>query len=534
MNHFLEETSGTRFLPFNPLRLPIDTAALIARQASSQHPTGHNGAMRSLYFFGNILIGWCVAAWVQAAALPPAFVAALARADVPLDHVALVVQPLDADAPWLAHQANAALNPASVMKLVTSFAALAQLGPGYRWTTEIWLDGPVNAGRLDGALVLRGQGDPSLTLERMWLMQRALRAQGLRQIGGGLVLDTAYFDDPETDPGAFDGEPFAPYNAPSGALVANFNAVALRLRPNGSGVTITLDPALPGVELVNRVQLDEAALCNGWRDALAPVFLDAARRELAIEGRYPRACGEQTWHMSLFEPAATFDLVFRALWAESGGELRGGTRLGASPANEPALRFESEPLPDVLKRLNKHSNNLMTKNLFLTLGAEAYGAPGTPEKGAQAVRAALRQAGITTDKLVLDNGSGLSRIERVSTVLLNQVLRAAWRSPWYAEFESALPIVGLDGTLARRFNDGVAHGRAHLKTGTLRDASALAGVVVTEQGCRVAFVLLINHANASRTGEAQRALLEWTVTDGSRGRVVNPACRACRRGGDGC
>lgn len=470
--------------------------------------------MRTLNFLARMLVGWCAVALVQAAALPPAFVAALERAAIPLDHVALVVQPLDADAAWLTHQAGAALNPASVMKLVTSYAALAQLGPAYTWTTELWADGPVADGRLDGALVVRGQGDPALTLERVWLMQRALRAQGVRQIAGGLLLDTRHFDLSETDTGAFDGEPFAPYNAPAGALVANYNAVGVQVQPSATAVTISLDPALPGVALSNRVQLDEAAACNGWRDALTPVWLDAARSELAIEGRYPRACGEQTLRLSLFGPAHTFSQIFRALWAESGGTLGGPTRTGDAPASPPLLRFASEPLADVVRRLNKHSNNLMTKNLFLTLGAEAYGAPGTPEKGAQAVRAALRQAGIATGKLVLENGAGLSRIERVSATLLNDLLRAAWKSPWYAEFESALPIVGLDGTLARRFNGSAVNGRAHLKTGTLRDVSALAGVVHTRAGRRVAFVLLVNHANAARATEAQQVLLEWTAAGG--------------------
>lgn len=473
--------------------------------------------MRGLRFLGIFLMGWCAAAVAHAAALPPAFVAALHKAGIPLDHVAIVVQPLDADAAWLSHQADAALNPASVMKLVTSFAALAQLGPAFTWTTELDATGPVANGRLDGDLVVRGQGDPSLTLERLWLMQRALRAQGVRQVSGRLVLDSSYFSLPETDPGAFDGEPFAPYNAPAGALVANFSTVALRLQPTATGVTLALDPDLPDVTLVNRVRLDATAACNGWRDALTPAFRDAARSELRIEGNYPQACGEQRWHLSLQDPARTFDGVFRALWRESGGGFGGepgGTPRADAPASVPLVRFASEPLADVLRRLNKHSNNLMTKNLFLTLGAAAYGAPGTPEKGERAVRAALSRAGVDTCKLVLENGAGLSRIERISAAALNQMLRAAWRSPWYAEFESALPVAGLEGTLARRFNGSTANGRAHLKTGTLRDVSALAGVVLGADGRRIAFVMLVNHAHAAQAAEAQRVLLEWTVAGG--------------------
>lgn len=449
---------------------------------------------------------------VRAAELPAAFLDALKRAAIPLDRVAVVVQPLDADEPLLSHQADAAMNPASVMKLVTSFSALQQLGPHFTWTTEAWAEGALKDGVLDGNLVVRGNGDPSLTLERMWLLQRELRAHGIREVRGDLVLDTRRFEVPAVDPGAFDGEPFAPYNAPPGALVANFNAIALRFKPQESSVLIVPDIALPGVTLSSRLVLNEDGPCNDWRDALLPAFADAARAELVISGRYPRECGEQAWSLNLFEPAATFDFIFRGLWAESGGRIAGHTLAGQAPETPPLLTFVSEPLPDVLKRLNKYSNNLMTKNLFLTLGAHAYGVPATPEKGAQAVREVLARHGIATDKLVLENGSGLSRIERVSAATLSQLLRAAWRSNWFAEFESTLPIVATDGTLKRRFNGTAAAGNAHLKTGSLRDVSALAGTVLTMQGRRVAFVMLVNHANARRAEEAQRVLLDWTWT----------------------
>jgi hypothetical protein len=197
--------------------------------------------------------------------------------------------------------------------------------------------------------------------------------------------------------------------------------------------------------------------------------------------------------LNLFEPAATFDFVFRGLWAESGGTLVGATVPGMAPTAAPLLRFTSEPLTEALVRLNKYSNNLMTRNLFLTLGAERYGAPATPEKGARAVRDALMQRGIPTRKLVLENGAGLSRIERISADALTRMLHAAYRSPLFAEFQSALPIVAIDGTLKRRFNGSPLSGNAHLKTGTLRDVNALAGYVHTAQGQRVSFVMLVNH-----------------------------------------
>lgn len=459
-------------------------------------------------FLAGLLIA-SLAASASAADLPPAFTAALKQAGIPPGRVAVVVQPLESAEPLLSHNAEAAMNPASVMKLVTSFAALNRLGPGYMWTTDVWADGTLADGVLNGDLIVKGYGDPGLTLERMWLLQRELRARGVRHIRGNLVLDTSHFDLPAIDPGAFDGEPLELYNAPPGALVANFNATTLRLKPGARDVLIVPDIALPGVTLRSRLALDERTECNGWKDAIAPSMPDATAPVLEMSGRYARGCGEQALSLSLFEPAATFDFIFRGLWAESGGTLSGATVAGRAPSAEPLLKFASEPLTTTLVRLNKYSNNLMTRNLFLTLGAQAYGAPATLEKGANAVRETLIAQGVPVDKLVLENGAGLSRIERVNAALLNALLRAAYRSPLFAEFESALPIAALDGTLKRRFNGSAVTGNAHLKTGTLRDASALAGYVVAASGQRVSFVMLVNHANASRSGAAQRALLEW-------------------------
>ena len=459
---------------------------------------------------GLLLAGLVVS--VRAAGLPAAFTTALEQAGIPLDHVAVVVQPLDSTTPVLSHNAEAALNPGSVMKLVTSFAALNQLGPGYTWATDVWADGPIADGVLNGDLILKGYGDPTLTLERVWLLQRELRARGIRRVHGNLVLDASQFDLPASDPGAFDDEPLAPYNAVPGALVANYSATPLRLKPDAGRVLIVPDIALPGVALVSHLELTDADECNGWKDALAAAMPDPQRRELVVTGTYARGCGERVWSLNLFAPAATFDLVFRGLWAESGGTLSGATLPGRAPSAAPLLRFASEPLTDALVRQNKYSNNLMARNLFLTLGAEAYGAPATPDKGARAVRAVLTQRGVSTQKLVLENGAGLSRIERISAGALNQLLRAAYRSPLFAEFESALPIVATDGTLKRRFNGSMLAGNAHLKTGTLRDVSALAGYVDTARGGRVSFVMLVNHANANRSEAAQRALLEWAET----------------------
>ena len=180
-----------------------------------------------------MLLALVVLLWSLTAAatepLPPAVVKAFQQADIPLSAVGINVRELDAAEAAIAHRADQAMNPASVMKLVTTLVALDRLGPAYTWKTDFWADGPIDKGVLSGNLIIKGYGDPTLTLERMWLLQHALRARGINAIHGDLILDSQFFKLPALDPGAFDGEPFAVYNAVPAALLANYNATGMRL-----------------------------------------------------------------------------------------------------------------------------------------------------------------------------------------------------------------------------------------------------------------------------------------------------------------
>ena len=281
-----------------------------------------------------------------------------------------------------------------------------------------------------------------------------------------------------------------------------------RLSVVADAVVITPEIHFPNLTLTSRLVLDETP-CDEWKDRIRIHAIESAKREVIFEGRYARNCGEKHLNLNVFEPAQNFDYRFRALWAESGGVITGNTRSGTAPEGAPPLlSFSSIPLADAVRNLNKYSNNVMTRNLFLTLGA-GQGEPTTLGTSAQVVHAWLAEKQIAAPELVLENGAGLSRIERISAATLSRMLLAAYHSPIFSEFESALPIVGIDGTLRRRFTDSPVSGRAHLKTGTLKDARALAGYVFNGAGKRVVFVMLVNHANADQAEAAQRALLEW-------------------------
>ena len=450
---------------------------------------------------GLILLAGCPAR----AELPPGVALALSQAGIPDSHVGIVVQAIDAPVPLLAHGEQRSFNPASVMKLVTTLAALDTLGPAHVFKTRVGIEGELRDGVLVGDLVLQGGGDPGLTQERLWLLLREIRARGIREIRGDVILDNGFYDLGTIDPAAFDQSPLRPYNAPPAALLANFNTLNLRLDVLGDTVRARLD-ADDALRLDNRLVLADGA-CNGWREQLS-IGLEDGR--LVLAGRYPRECTLQVHPLSLLTPEATLAVLFRAVWKELGGLHSGRVRSCApGPAVRPLLEFDSPPLAELVRDVNKFSNNVMAKMLFLNLGAQRFGAPATWEKGARAVREWLTEKGLHSEEIVLENGSGLSRIERISASTLARLLAYAASQPAYYEFAASLPAVGLEGTQKARPPDAPGAGRAWLKTGSLNGARNLAGYVLGRDGQRRILVMLVNHGNAGQAAKAQDALLSW-------------------------
>lgn len=444
----------------------------------------------------------------------PAPVAEAARAaDIPPSAIALYVAESGVSAPLAAHNADAPMQPASVIKLVTTYAALAALGPAWRWQTEVYATAPIEDGRLDGDLFLKGYGDPSITLETLWLWLRELKARGLSDLRGDLVVDRSHFDLPVQDPAAFDGEGDKPYNAPPDALLVNFRARELRFFPSADGKKVRVVLDVEGNTRVESRVRPVAGPCEDWREGVSVRLKNVRRgRLLAVSGPYPVACGEGVLRLVLLDPDSQLEDLFRGLWTELGGRFRGRVVSGVVPRQARLIaRFESRPLAEIVRDINKFSNNVMARQLFLTLGAELLGAPATPDKGAEAVLAVLAREGLDFAELVLDNGSGLSRRERISARHLARLLEIAQRSPWFAEFEASLPIVGLDGTMKKRLREESLGGRVRLKSGSLDGVRAIAGYVVQEDGRRRILVCLVNDPGAERARPVLDAAIRWAV-----------------------
>jgi D-alanyl-D-alanine carboxypeptidase/D-alanyl-D-alanine-endopeptidase (penicillin-binding protein 4) len=229
-----------------------------------------------------------------------------------------------------------------------------------------------------------------------------------------------------------------------------------------------------------------------------------------LRGRFSTDCGEKSFNLNLLPNGSYVDGVLRQLWEELGGTLSGAIRVGEVPPGASLLAsFESPPLGDAIRDINKFSNNVMARQLFLTLGAEQLGPPATLRKGAQAIEIWLAEKGLEFPELVLENGSGLSRLERISPRHMAALLVSASKSPVFGEFESSLPIVAVDGTMKKRLQDHAVAGHAHIKTGSLEGVRSVAGYVFDAQGRRMAVVAMVNHPRASLARPALDALLQW-------------------------
>jgi serine-type D-Ala-D-Ala carboxypeptidase/endopeptidase (penicillin-binding protein 4) len=453
----------------------------------------------------------CLFAALPAAAreVPATVRAALRAAGIPSSAVALRVEALPDGKPLVSQNADAPMNPASVMKLVTSFAALDLLGPAFTFHTDFAATGEIRAGVLDGDLVIRGGGDPKLTYERLWQAAHRLRARGLREIRGDVVVDRGYFAPAAHDAAQFDNEPRRAYNVGPDAALVNFHAIDFHFIPAAQGVRVVAEPDLPNVEIVTRIHATEGA-CGAWRHKLHyDVEENGLIATVVFSGEFAASCGERAWPLSIFDGPGFFESVFRWVWNESGGVLRGKVRSGTVPPTARLLyRDESEPLASLLRDMNKFSNNVMARHLFLALSAERSSAGGDAASSARLVRECLAAHGIAAPELTLENGSGLSRDERASAATIAAVLRHAWSSGVMPELAASLPVFAVDGTFKdRRAVD--AGGQAHLKGGTLTGVQSMAGYVLDRNGKRWVVVMIVNHPNAGAAQPALDALVEW-------------------------
>ncbi|ROM96845.1 D-alanyl-D-alanine carboxypeptidase/D-alanyl-D-alanine-endopeptidase [Pseudomonas brassicacearum] len=426
--------------------------------------------------------------------LPPSVEKALRASKLQDSALSLVMIPLNGPGTPTVFNADVSVNPASTMKLVTTYAALEMLGPNHQWKTEFYTDGTLNGGILHGNLYLKGGGDPKLNMEKLWLLMRDLRANGVQQVTGDLVLDRSFFVQPQlpefNDDGKDENKPFL---VKPDALMVNLKALRFVARNDSGKVLVSVEPPIASIRIDNQVKALSGKQCSGGV-RYNPVTQADGSVSVTVAGQLADGCSSQTY-LSLLDHATYTAGAVRAIWQELGGSIQGKDRLAAVPKDAKVLaRAFSPDLAEIIRDINKYSNNTMAQQLFLSLGAKyRTDADADDAKAAQrVVRQWLAKKGITAPHLVMENGSGLSRAERVSAREMATMLQAAWRSPYSAEFVSSLPISGMDGTMRKRLKTTAMRGEAHVKTGTLNTVRAIAGFSRDNNGNTWAVVAILN------------------------------------------
>lgn len=443
---------------------------------------------------------------------PPQEVAILLKnANISLDHVAMFAQRLNQPTPTLSVNARQAMNPASVMKLVTTYAGLSILGPEYRWKTEFLSDNnPIN-GRLKGNLYIRGHGDPSLDSQTLWRLLGELRQQGIQTIQGNIIIDDSLFSPAQTDAFSFDGAGYRAYNATANATMIDQRATSVGFRVIDNRVQITVFPKPTTLAIENHLRVDQGP-CENWRDQLQYDITEGKTTTIAFRGVFSAQCGDRFLDLSVLTPTQQWQSLFKLLWSQWGGKFNGNVTVGLTPASALLLKtHESEPLANVLRDINKYSQNLMARQLLLSIALEQGKLPATEEAAAEVVNQWLAQQNLADNTFIIDNGAGLSRKNRLSAEWLGKLLIHAHQSPFMPEFVASLPIYAKDGTLARRSKESPLAGRAHLKSGSLEGVNALAGYVIDQQGQTWAIVWLVNDENAHKSVAAQEQFLNWVT-----------------------
>ncbi len=487
-------------------------------------------------------------------ALPAQVLSALARAGVPRDAISVVVANVPAAATLtaapllvsesagttstlaatprtstataavpsatayrLSHRPEASVNPASVMKLITTYAALDTLGPDFTWKNRVLVDGTiVRGGVLEGNLILRGSGDPKLVLERIQDLFGKVQAKGVREIRGDIILDRSVFNVPDKNPADFDDEPLRPYNAAPDGLLVNFKSLIFTFSPDpvNQRVLVKSEPPIAGVEIPAELPLSSGN-CGDWKSQLKADFSTPSK--VSFAGRFAASCGDRVWAVAYSEPRAYAARVIQGMWLASGGALTGIVREDAVPRTaRPLLTAESLPLSDIIADVNKYSNNVMAQQVFLTLSAQSRNGRASFEASKLKLAAWWKKNLLGFSPPLIENGSGLSRKERSSAQALTGLLHHAALNPHAEVFASSLGIAGVDGTVSRmreRSPSSEAIGNAQLKTGTLVNVVAIAGYATGRSGQRYSVVGIINHPKAAAARPALDALLEWTIKD---------------------
>lgn len=424
-------------------------------------------------------------------------------------------------------QGDRGMVPASVMKMLTTATALRNLGPSWQFSTDILISGDLQPdGVLKGNVYVKGYGDPTLVVEKLWRMVADLQVAGVSVVEGDILFDNSYFDDSPLIPGWEKDADVASgpaYFAPLSALSVNYNTACIIVAPGGEvgqPARVQLDSPVPVITLVNETVTGRKG-SRRWLRIDREVDETGDLVTFTLKGNIPVDAEVDRSYRAVGNPLPHFIGVFEGVAKERGLKVKGKLKEGVTPADaRRVVHAESVPLASILADMNKHSSNFIAEQLTRVMSAEKLGAPGSTEKGMRLVHDYLTGIGLDDATFTLVNGSGLARgtslpPSAITAVLLDMV-NDRKLGP---EFLASLAIGGVDGTLWARFREEDEVGRIRGKTGSLNGVYCLAGLVDAGDGDLYAFAFLVNDLKTSSwpVRRLQEAFADTMVSLGAQG-----------------
>ncbi len=415
--------------------------------------------------------------------------------------------------------ANTPRTPASVIKVLSIYAAVLKLGFNYRWPTQFYTAGRIASGVLRGDLIVKGFGDPTLSDKDLPGLVAQIKAKGIRKITGNIVIDRSYFNVGTKNNSGFDRHTYSPYNAMPDAMMFNERISTICVTPRQNSVTKQIPDG--SYRLVNNLKPVNKPCRGRYSWPSFKIDKSQAIPTVLLRGPISKKCGTRKLCQVITKPYKTFYYALKDALQKGGVAVNGGFRINKVPANAKVLfTHYSKPLEKIVSKTAKKSNNLYARHLMLYLGAQMYGAPSTLKKGRSAVEYILKSRGaLRGGTLHVDNGCGLSRTSKITAKLLADVLDHAY-SKYGRRWMNILSIAGVDGTIKRRFRGTVVRNRAWMKTGTLKRVKNIGGYVKSRNGRLYTVVILVNSkAGNWKASQLQNNIIKWMVGYKGVGRI---------------
>jgi len=424
-------------------------------------------------------------------------------------HYSIFIQSTSSIEPLVSWYAHTKRSPASVIKLLTTYASLLELGYDYRWETKFYYTGSIKRGVLHGDLIVKASGDPTLKTKDINEIVDSLVNQGIKKITGNIVIDKTIFKVSSRNNSGFDKNIYSPYNAMPDAMMFNQRKSTICVTPHGRRISINKDVPDQSYKIVNKLKSVKGS-CRGSRSWPK---LRIKNNTMILSGKLSRHCGNRKICKVVTKPHLSFYYTLKKEIKNRGIKFKGRLKLKKrSKKSRYMFSHYSPSLEEIISITAKKSNNLFARQLLLTLGAKKYGEPSTLKKGRNAIEAILNSHHILEKgKTFIENGSGLSRISKITAQSLGNLLLDG-SSNYDQRWMDTLSVAGIDGTIKRRFSHSTVFGRAWMKTGTIRGVANIAGYVEGASGERYVVVVLVNDKYSSRYGrKLANTVIEWVA-----------------------